>query len=293
MRVGLVGAGPWAMNTHAPALAVHPGVDFAGVWARNPDAAQAIGARVFGSYAELVDSVDAVAFAVPPSVQAELALFAAMRGKHLIMEKPVAATLKDAARLATVVRDRGVRSVVFFTRRFAPETRQFLDEVADGEWSSGDAVWLSGALLGGAYSGSQWRQVGGALDDVGPHLLDLLDVALGPVTDVVCARCDVASDTWKVLLEHSSKRFSSVTMSLRTPVTPSLLRVSVQGRAGFIELATRDTPAVDCYQVMLDEFFDCGFRGVEHPCSVERGLAIQRVMSLVAVRASSDVGSEF
>ncbi|HET6858389.1 MAG TPA: gfo/Idh/MocA family oxidoreductase, partial [Streptomyces sp.] len=38
-RIGLLGTGPWAARTHAPALAAHPDAEFAGVWGRRPEAA--------------------------------------------------------------------------------------------------------------------------------------------------------------------------------------------------------------------------------------------------------------
>lgn len=66
MRVGLVGAGPWARATQAPSLQAHPDIEFAGVWARRPDAAASMGAPVFESYDAMLEEVEAVAFAVPP-----------------------------------------------------------------------------------------------------------------------------------------------------------------------------------------------------------------------------------
>ncbi|KJY26221.1 Gfo/Idh/MocA family oxidoreductase, partial [Streptomyces katrae] len=45
-RVGLLGTGPWARRTHAPALAAHAGSDFTGVWGRRPEAA----AELAGAY---------------------------------------------------------------------------------------------------------------------------------------------------------------------------------------------------------------------------------------------------
>ncbi|WP_278314367.1 Gfo/Idh/MocA family protein [Lolliginicoccus levis] len=256
MRVGLVGAGQWALMTHAPALAVHPGVDLVGVWARDPAAAAQVGAPVFDDLGDLVEASDAVAFAVPPAVQAELAMFAVARGKHVILEKPVAGSVADGLALERLAWERGVRAVVFLTRRFAPETRDFLDAAAGREWASADAEWLSGALLGGPFATSSWRQRGGALVDVGPHVLDLLIEVLGPVTDVLCARRDRLSDATKVMLEHAGQRVSTATLSMRTPVLPSRLRVSAQGPSGVVELTSRETPALECYRTMLDEFLD-------------------------------------
>ncbi|MDN5934528.1 MAG: Gfo/Idh/MocA family oxidoreductase, partial [Pseudonocardia sp.] len=104
MRVGLVGGGPWARRVHGPALVAHPGTELTGVWTRRPDVAAelagALGGHAAGSFDELLDGVDAVAFAVPPRVQGELAVRAAGAGKHLICEKPLAGDLVAARAVA-------------------------------------------------------------------------------------------------------------------------------------------------------------------------------------------------
>src|SRR5690349_4857976 len=92
LRVGLVGGGPWARRVHGPSLAAHGDVDLAAVWTRRPDAAAELGAEFDAPVAPDLDAlladVDAVAFAVPPAVQGELAIRAAAAGVHLICEKP-------------------------------------------------------------------------------------------------------------------------------------------------------------------------------------------------------------
>lgn len=40
VRVGLIGAGPWARDMHAPMLAAGPETVLTAVWARRPDAAR-------------------------------------------------------------------------------------------------------------------------------------------------------------------------------------------------------------------------------------------------------------
>src|ERR1700678_4567851 len=127
MRFGLVGTGYWASFTHAPALATTPGATLTAVWGRNRDATSALAAR-FGAvphddFGEFLGSVDAVAFAVPPDVQARLAIRAAEAGKHLLLEKPVALSVADADAVVTAVEKAGVASVVFFTWRFNREIR--------------------------------------------------------------------------------------------------------------------------------------------------------------------------
>lgn len=151
-------------------------------------------------------------------------------------------------------------SIVVLTRRFAPETREFLAAAQDGDWAGGAGVWLSGAALRGPYAASAWRHQLGALADVGPHVLDLLDAALGTITAVAHAHRDARSDTWQVGLEHAGGRVSTATLSLRTPVVPSVLRVGVE-----------------CYRTLLDELIDCARTGAPHPLGVRRGRHLQWV----------------
>lgn len=284
MRIGLVGAGPWARATQAPSLAAHPGVDFAGVWARRPGAAADMGAPVFDDYDTLLGAVDAVAFAIPPEVQAGMALAAVEAGKHVLLDKPIASTLDDATRLTEAVERAGVRSIVTLTRRFAPETRAFLDEARGRAWSAGAGTWLSGAVLGGQYSKSPWRHRDGALFDVGPHVFDLLDAALGPVRDVMLCRRESSSDAWTVVLEHEGGKLSTSQLSLGTPVQPSVFRVELSGEGGVASLTERSTSATDCFRVLLDEFLASVAEGVDHSCSVHRGLHLQKILETCASR---------
>ncbi|MFG1701587.1 Gfo/Idh/MocA family protein [Nonomuraea sp. M3C6] len=123
VAVGLVGAGPWAEMAHAPMLARGR---LAGVWARRPESAARLGAPVFERIEELFDACEAVAFSVPPAVQAELGVLAARAGKALLLEKPLADSLDNAQRLADAVAEAGVASQMVLTMRYAPQTRAFL-----------------------------------------------------------------------------------------------------------------------------------------------------------------------
>ncbi|WP_026422910.1 Gfo/Idh/MocA family protein [Actinokineospora inagensis] len=281
VRVGLVGAGPWAANVHAPGLAGFAGTELTAVWARRPEAAAEFGAPVASSFDELLERVDAVAFAVPPSIQAELAIRAAEAGKHVILEKPVAATGDEAHRVAGAIRQAGVASVVVFIRRFAPEVVRWLADVhARDGWAGGSARWLSGALLGGAYSKSRWRHDGGALADIGPHVVDLLDAALGTVTEVLAAHRG-EPDVWQVLLRHEGGQTSSLTLSMALPTRPTVTDIAVYGvnDLAYLGVEGRATPAQDAYAVLLGEFTDMVHSGqTEHRVDVHRGVHVQRVL---------------
>jgi len=282
--VGLVGTGPWARTVHAPGLADHPGTVLSAVWARRPEAAKELAdahcAVAAGSLDELFEQVDAVAFAVPPAAQAELGVRAAEAGKHLILEKPIAADVAGAQRLADAVAAADVAALVVLTLRYSAQTREWLDGIAEaGGWAGGGARWLSGALLSGQYASSAWRQEGGgALADVGPHALDLLDAALGPITDVIAARRS-EGDLWHLMLAHDGGAISTATLSLRLPVQPTVVELAVWGEHGYRTLGRKPGSAQESYTALLDDFAAMISSGTTaHPCDVRRGLHLQKLL---------------
>lgn len=286
LRVGLVGAGSWAHRIHGPGLQTHPGTRAAAVWARRPDAAKELAAEhgipVADSFAELLHSVDAVAFAVPPEVQAELAPQAAAAGKHLILEKPLAADPDGAVAVADAVHRTGVAALMMLTRRFAPETQEWLQQLHQaGGWRGATGRWLSGGLLSSDDAASSWRREQGALLDAGPHAVDLLDAALGVIQQVNYATCD-HEDTWQVMFGHAGGATSALTLSLRTPVQPSVIDFAAHGEHGYLPLAGGRTAARECYAQLLDDLLEMITTGPgDHPCGVQRGLHLQRVLAAV------------
>ena len=281
LRVGLIGGGPWARRVHAPAIVAHPGFELTGVWTRRSAVAGELaadhGATAFEDVGALIDAVDVVAISVPPSVQPDIAVAAARAGRHVILEKPIADSLDGAARLADAISAAGVASLVVLTTRFAPETRQWLADIdAGGPWSGGTARWLSGALLGGEFAGSAWRQESGALLDIGPHLFDLLDAALGTIVDIRAATFN-EPDLWHVICAHDGGATSTASLSMRLPIDPSVVEFDVYGSAGRLALSARRTPPLECFGTLLDELAAMIRSGTTvHPCDVRRGLHLQR-----------------
>jgi predicted dehydrogenase len=291
LRVGLVGGGPWARTVHAPGLVAHAGTDLAAVWMRRPEAAAKLaaehGARAYTDLEVLFDAVDAVAFAVPPQVQGRLVLFAAAAGKHLICEKPLAGTVEEARAVVRAVERAGVHSTMVLTMRHAPVVRDWLAGMPPepaGPDTVASARWISGSLLGGPYSTSSWRAEEGALSDLGPHVIDLLDAAVGPVVEVPWARYE-EPDLWRFGLLHSGGAQSTVTMSMRVPVDPSEIEFTVFGGAGRHRLAGRGADATTCYAALLDELVAAvDGSGPPPALDVTRGLRVQELVD--AVRAA-------
>src|SRR5215218_9452666 len=141
MRFGVLGTGFWAQHVHAAALAAHPSAELVGVWGRDLAKAKAVGAEFdVPGYADLdalLADVEAVAIAVPPDVQASLAVHAAEAGKHLLLEKPVALSVADADRVVAATQAARVASVVFFTFRFQSATSTWLAQAGRSRLDGG------------------------------------------------------------------------------------------------------------------------------------------------------------
>lgn len=291
VRIGLVGAGPWARLVHAPAMAAHPATAFAGVWSRRPEAAAALarehGTRVYSTFDDLLAEVDAVAFAVPPQVQAQHAIRAARAGRHVVCEKPLAGALDAAHEVADAADRARIVSTMVLRLRFEPEVEAWLAGISRpaGPDTVGSARWLSGSLLGGPYSASPWRVDAGAVLDLGPHVVDLLSAALGSVAAVDWAHRD-EPDLWRFGLRHAVGAHSTVTVSLRLPVDPSEFELTVFGGAGRHRLGNRPGSAVTSYGRLLDEF-TAAILGDGPPPRLDatHGLYLQELLEQVRVAA--------
>ncbi|MFC4014894.1 Gfo/Idh/MocA family protein [Nonomuraea purpurea] len=274
VAVGLIGAGPWAERAHAPMLSKGPHTRLAGVWARRPEAAARLGAPVFERIEELFDACEAVAFCVPPAVQAELAVRAARAGKALLLEKPLADSLEGAQRVADAVAETGVTSQMALSMRYTAASRAFLARCAEIEPIGGHAAAISGALLDGHHFATPWRLKRGALLDVGPHVIDLLDAALGPVTGVR-AHGDPLGWTG-LLLEHEGGAVSeaSLCMVAGGERPPSIF--AAYGRSGSAVLGPfEDDPKAN----LVEEFARTVRQGGGHPLDAAHGLRLQRIIA--------------
>lgn len=238
MRFGLVGTGWWADEVHARAVTDNADAELAAVWGRDPAKAARVadrwGADVAGNLDALIAGVDALTFAVPPDVQAPIAVRAASAGRHLLLEKPVAHSRADADEVARAVRDAGVASVVFFTWRHDPGVAAWLDEVARARPVGAEARWIGSIFTDGSHFDTPWRrEPGAALWDVGPHALSVVVPVLGSVTAVTGADCD-RHGTVRVLLRHDSDASSSLTLSLSAPPPATTTGVRVMTSTGWM-----------------------------------------------------------
>jgi predicted dehydrogenase len=123
LRVAVIGAGHLGKH-HARLLGDMDGVQLAAVADLDPEraraAAAASGAKATTDYRELFDAVDAVSVAVPTELHHQVALPFLERGKGVLVEKPMARSVKEADELIAAAAAARATLLVGHTERYNP-----------------------------------------------------------------------------------------------------------------------------------------------------------------------------
>jgi predicted dehydrogenase len=138
VRVGVIGCGVIAYWTHLRELRSLPGVEL--VAASDPDEAARNRARklsdvrLYSDTAELLaePDIDAVVISAPTHLHAELGSAAARAGKHFYLEKPIAISADQSAKLLRAVDESGVHAATGFNRRCHPLFLQAKELISGG-----------------------------------------------------------------------------------------------------------------------------------------------------------------
>src|SRR5215218_3903572 len=141
LRVGLIGAGTIALSAHLPAIARLKGlVEFVAVADVRPAVAEAAAARygaeaAYADYRQLLarPDVDLVDLCTPEFLHAEQTVAAAAAGKHVLCEKPMAATVAEADAMLDACRRAGIRLMIAHSRRFTPRYQRIRAAIDRGE----------------------------------------------------------------------------------------------------------------------------------------------------------------
>lgn len=283
MRFGLLGTGYWAAKTQATALVAHPQAQLVGVWGRDLAKATAVadrfGARPYRDVDGLLADVEAVAVALPPDVQAELAVRAASAGCHLLLDKPLAFTVSAADRVVEAVESATVASVVFFTNRFNSTVESFITDAATKEWDGARVTMFASIFQpDNPYGASAWRRERGGLWDVGPHALSVVLPVLGPV--VAVAAMAGPHESTHVLLRHERGAVSSLALTLAAPPGATAHELYLLGPTGPVRVPSADVTPAAAFGAAIGELLDAAASGTgEHRCDVRFGREVVAVLA--------------
>ncbi len=283
MRAGLVGTGDWARIVHLAGMRECGDVTPTAVWGRDPAKVAALadegGLVGCTELEDFLEQVDVLSFAVPPHVQAPIAVRAAKAGKHLLLEKPIAVDVATARELEAAVHEAGVASAVFVTACYTDERRQWVEQVrAAGPRLGATGRFLASALVGDNMFNTPWRHEKGALWDIGPHILAGLDEAVGPVVKVASAVRGEA-DLVHVVLRHEGGATSSVTATLSADPAIGGADLMVWTATQRFELPKTTTHPATAYAIAMGELVACAATGTAHQYDVSYG---RRAVELLA-----------
>ena len=249
VRTGLVGCGKVG-QIHAAALRSLPESDFVAVCDSDPARAAAFaeryGARPFTDAGTMLRDagVEAVVIGTPHPLHAAPAIAAAAAGAHVLVEKPLAASLADCDAMLAAARRAGVRLGVISQRRFYEPVRRMKAAIDAGK--IGTPVLGVFAMFSwrdrAYYESDPWRgkwatEGGGVLVNQSPHQLDLLQWFMGAIDEVTGCWANLnhpyveVEDTALAMVRFKSGGLGSIVTSLSQK--PGLYtRVHVHGSNG-------------------------------------------------------------
>jgi len=229
LRLGIIGGGRMG-GTHAEFIAREEHATLTGVAdPYNLSLAETYGVSGYADHRDLLaaDDVDAVIIVNPNAVHVATALDCLSAGIPALLEKPVATSKADAARLAKALKDHGGRILVGHHRRHHPAVTAARDIIQGG--GIGRVVAVSGMWLtrkDEGYFEQTWRrQRGGGVMLINlVHDLDLLRFLVGEVVSIQAAASNAVrgfevEDTASVILEFENGALGSFVIS-DSVVTP-------------------------------------------------------------------------
>lgn len=187
IKTGLIGYGYWGPNL-ARNIAETRGVELTAVADARPDRRDAVerrhpAARLCATAAELLDldEIEAVVIATPLRTHHALAKTALERGKHVLVEKPLAASRVEAEELAALAEARGLRLMVDHTFVYTGAVRKMRALVDAGEL--GDLLYVDSVRV----NLGLFQQDTNVIWDLAAHDLAIMDYLVSEPPTAVSA----------------------------------------------------------------------------------------------------------
>lgn len=196
---GFIGCGEVTEKKSGPAFNEVPGSHVVAVMSRNAEKAESYAKRHnikkwYTDPLELINDpeINAIYIATPPSSHATFAIMAMKAGKPVYIEKPLAASYEDCARINRISELTGVPCFVAYYRRYLPYFQKVKQIIQSGAIGTPANVQIRFSVpprdLDYKSNGSlPWRLQpdiagGGYFYDLAPHQLDLIQNIFGVIT---------------------------------------------------------------------------------------------------------------
>lgn len=301
IRYGLISTAAIGFKAHLPGSKTSANSEIVAVSSRSLESAQAAAEKhgiplAFGSYQDMIDSdeIDAVINTLPNSMHHEWTIKAAKAGKHILCEKPLAATMAEAREMAQIAKEQNVVLVEGFTPRWNKQLQTIRKLIADGE--IGEVIRIDTCLT---FTRSDHHDIrfnknlaGGSMMDAGGYAVYAARFAMSAEPELAMgvqrkrAGCDVDT-TFSGLLKFPNGAVANVWSSLEGPPQLPFTAFGTKGtiyleqsfdenmpviveRDGVKE--TIELSSVNRFQVQIDEFSECVLTGKTPEFPVEDGI---------------------
>ncbi len=240
------------------------------------------------------DDIDAVDICAPNNKHAEIIVEAAKHGKHIYCEKPLSLSVEESRAIVEAVETAGVINQMTFNFRFFPAIIRAQQLIAEG--FLGRIFSFRGRYFRSSYINPEkpysWRldkevSGGGALFDLGSHILDLLYALLGPFTTVSAILDTLIKERPKVkgsdemvpievddiaLLNArlADGTLGTVETSRMGTGTPNDLQLEIFGESGAIRFNSSDPSWLEVYDLRDSDQPLGGMRGFRKIETIQR-----------------------
>lgn len=321
LRWGVLGCARIAERAVIPAIRASRNGVLAGIAARDPLRARDWAGRhgfkkAYRDYASLLadPEIDAVYIPLPNHLHAPWTAAAALAGKHVLCEKPLALNALEVQAMARAARRGGVLVLEAFMYRFHPQFVKALEVIRSGRLGR---IHLVRSSFTFAYLGDEgnfrWspRLGGGSLYDVGCYPVSAARTVFEAEPTSVFARAvrhprrrvDVAA---ALVLEFPGDRFALCDSGFAGPFQSRLEVAGPEGRLILnrafspkhfdveVEILAGDKrstlpiPAADHFRFMVEHFGDAVLKG--HPLRYGLDEAFGQAKALDAAFASMKTG---
>jgi predicted dehydrogenase len=212
-----------------------------------------LGVKGYLSYREMVKNpeIEAVTVVSPSYEHAPMGLYAALNGKHVLVDKPIATDLAAGDRLIKLCKEKGVTLAAVFQSRLDPMNVQMKKLVDDGalgkvfliegvvKWWRGDQEYYHINEEVEMWKGSWYGEGGGSLTNQGIHTLDQLCWIMGDI-EYVFGQYDTvghniqAEDFATALIRFKNGAVGSIVCTTCAPKETQETRVSIYGTGGLV-----------------------------------------------------------
>ena len=308
VRVGCLGMGWWS-DVLADAITRSHTISIVSCYTRSEQKRQAFaakyGCQAAPSYEAMLedDSLEAVINTTPNDVHLETTRAAAVAGKHVFLDKPIANTIADARGLTEACRSAGVILALGYQRRRESHVRWIRQQIDAGEFGNlvNAEANISRDRLG-KVDLTSWRYTaagmpGGVMLQIGIHYTDVLTYLMGPIKAVSGRLAQLVlpgdnPDVASMVLEHESGALSTLNASYASASEYYLLNIYGKEASAYYDLhqglrflkrgSTKSVPVEcpdqDAIVSELDEFA-AAVRGTGKPeMDGERGTASLAVL---------------